>query len=271
MHSIGKIPASSMIVRDTAVAGLFYEDDSDQLRQHVTALLEAADAIVECPPQALIVPHAGYVYSGQTAAAAYAQLAPLADVIERVVLFGPTHRVALQGMALPSVDAFATPLGNIPVDQDSIKRAKQLPGICVSDEAHRQEHSLEVQLPFLQTVLGSFSLMPILVGQCAPTAVARVMDTLWGGPNTLLVISTDLSHFHPYEQARQRDALTCERIEAKDNTLNGQDACGAHALNGLMSTEHCRPMTVKLLDTRNSGDTAGGKDRVVGYGAFRLH
>ena len=260
-----------MIVRDTAVAGLFYEGDSDALRQQLTALLRAPTAAVTRPPQALIVPHAGYVYSGHTAAAAYSQLAPWADVIERVVLFGPAHRVALQGMALPSVDAFATPLGNIPIDQDSIKRVELLPGVSVADEAHRQEHSLEVQLPFLQVVLGSFSLVPIVVGQCAPTTVAKVMDTLWGGPDTLLVISTDLSHFHPYEEARQRDTLTCKRIQAKDNTLNGQDACGAHALNGLMSTEHCRSMTVKLIDKCNSGDTAGGKDRVVGYGAFRLH
>jgi AmmeMemoRadiSam system protein B len=271
MPSIGKIPASLMIVRDAAVAGLFYERDPDPLRQQVTALLGRASAVVECPPQVLIVPHAGYVYSGQTAAAAYAQLASLADVIERVVLFGPAHRVALQGMALSTADAFATPLGTVPIDRDSIKCAKQLPGITVSDEAHRQEHSLEVQLPFLQTALGSFSLVPIVVGQCTPTTVAKVMDTLWGGPETLLVISTDLSHFLAYEEARQKDTLTCKRIQAKDNTLNGQDACGAHALNGLMSTKHCQSMTVKLIDRCNSGDTAGDKDRVVGYGAFRLH
>jgi len=260
-----------MTVREAAVAGLFYESDSHQLRQHISALLGTASATIGCPAQALIVPHAGYVYSGQTAAAAYSMLAPLADSIERVVLFGPAHHVTLQGMALPSVDHFATPLGNIPLDQDSIKRIEQLPGICVSDEAHRQEHSLEVQLPFLQTVLGSFSLVPIVVGHCAPQTVAAAMDALWGGPETLLVVSTDLSHFHPYEEASERDALTCERIQAKDNTLTGQDACGAYAVNGLMSTQHCRSMSVQLVDLCNSGDTAGSRDRVVGYGAFILH
>jgi len=260
-----------MTVREAAVAGLFYESDSDQLRQHISALLGTASAAIDCPTQALIVPHAGYIYSGQTAAAAYSRLAPLADSIERVVVVGPAHRVALEGMALPSVDAFATPLGNIPLDQDGIVRIAQLPGICVSDEAHRQEHSLEVQLPFLQTVLGSFSLVPIVVGHCAPKTVAAVMDALWGGSETLLVVSTDLSHFHPYAQACARDALTCERIQAKDNTLNGQDACGAYAVNGLMSTEHCRSMSVQLIDMCNSGDTAGSRDRVVGYGAFILH
>jgi len=174
-------------------------------------------------------------------------------------------------MAVPSVDAFATPLGDVPLDRACIERISKLPGVCVSDEAHRDEHSLEVQLPFLQTVLGEFSLVPVVVGHCAAQTVAAIVDALWGGAETLLVVSTDLSHFHSYKDAQQRDRSTCDRLQAKDNSLSGQDACGACALNGLMSSEHARDMTVELVDMCNSGDTAGGKERVVGYGAFILH
>jgi AmmeMemoRadiSam system protein B len=261
----------SMTIRKAAVAGSFYEADAALLQQHIAALMSASDSHAHPAPQALIVPHAGYAYSGQTAAEAYSTLLPMADKIERVVLFGPAHRVSLQGMAVPSVEAFATPLGEVALDKQGIASITILPDVSVSDAAHREEHSLEVQLPFLQTVLGHFQLVPVVVGHCAATRVASVMDTLWGGPETLLVVSTDLSHFRSYADAKQRDTVTCDRLCAMDNALTGQDACGAFALNGLMSTDHCRSLQVQLLDMRNSGDTAGSKDRVVGYGAFILH
>jgi len=257
--------------REAAVSGLFYEGDARRLQQHIDGLLSATRAHDNPSPRALIVPHAGYIYSGQTAAEAYHCLAPLRDSIERVVLFGPAHRVPLEGMAVPSVDAFSTPLGDVALDRASIERIADLPQVCVSDEAHRQEHSLEVQLPFLQTLLEDFTLVPVVVGYCAPQQVAAVMDALWAGPETLLVVSTDLSHFHHYDEARQLDTLTCERVMAKDNSLDGQDACGAQALNGLMSSRLCQSLQVELLAMCNSGDTAGTTDRVVGYGAFVLH
>ena len=260
-----------MNIREAAVAGSFYEADANCLQQHVMALLTGAHTDTPFSPQALIVPHAGYVYSGSTAAQAYRALAPRADKIERVILFGPAHRVSLQGMAVPSVDAFATPLGNVPLDRTRIQQAAALPGVCVSDEAHRLEHSLEVQLPFLQSVLGQFSLVPIVVGHCDAQRVAALMDTLWGGQETLLVVSTDLSHFHTYDKAVQLDTLTCDRLRAKENTFSGEDACGAYALNGLMSTLHCRSLQVELVALCNSGDSAGSMDRVVGYGAFIVH
>lgn len=260
-----------MNIRNAAVAGQFYDADRDRLQSHIVSLLRAAPTDTATAPQALIVPHAGYMYSGQSAATAYRCLEAQREVIQRVILFGPAHRVALEGMAVPSVDAFATPLGEIALDREAVAQALTLPGVQVSDEAHRQEHSLEVQLPFLQTLLRDFTVLPIVVGYCDRATVATVMDTFWGGAETLVVISTDLSHFHSYEQAEQLDTLTCQRLVAKDRDLSGQDACGAHALNGLMSSEHCKTLQVKLVNRCNSGDTAGSKDRVVGYGAFILH
>jgi AmmeMemoRadiSam system protein B len=261
-----------MTVRSPAVAGLFYDADARRLQRHIDALIRGVRGGPRAVPRVLIVPHAGYVYSGQTAAEAYHCLQlPRSHPIERVVMFGPAHRVYLEGMAVPSVDAFATPLGEVPLDRAGIAGITGLPGVCVSDAAHRDEHSLEVQLPFLQTVLDRFSLVPVVVGDCDPDRVAAVVDALWGGPETLLVFSTDLSHFHDYDQARRLDALTCERLAARDCTLTGEDACGARALNGLMRSRHGRQLAIELLDLRNSGDTAGDKRRVVGYGAFLLH
>lgn len=262
---------SSMNIRKAAVAGLFYEADADRLRQHINTLIGSAKGPPRQTPKALIVPHAGYMYSGKTAAEAYRCLLPCGHAIQRVVLFGPAHRVYLQGMAIPSADAFATPLGEVPLDRPFIARLTGLDDVIVSDEAHRAEHSLEVQLPFLQTLLGQFSLVPVVVGDCDPDRVAAAVDALWGGPETLIVVSTDLSHFHSYEQARMLDSRTCDRLAARDSALNGDNACGAHALNGLMRSRHCRQLSIDLLDLRNSGDTAGDKSRVVGYGAFLLH
>ena len=260
-----------MSIREAAVAGLFYEADATRLKAQLSGFLSGSSVQALARPKVLIVPHAGYVYSGSTAASAYAQLEPLRDAIRRVVLLGPAHRVYLQGMALPSVDAFATPLGEVPLERAALDAIAAMPGVCVDDEAHREEHSLEVQLPFLQTLLTRFSLLPVVVGDCDPNRVGAVLDELWGGAETLVVISSDLSHFHPYDEARQIDAATCARILQKSTGLSGAEACGARALNGLMSARHCQDLSVDLLAVCNSGDTAGDRQRVVGYGAFQLH
>lgn len=260
-----------MSTREAAVAGLFYESDRYRLKAQIDALLNQATAQSKTAPEVLIVPHAGYIYSGATAARAYRSLAARRDEIKRVVLLGPAHRVYVNGMAIPSVDCFATPFGEVELDRKSIDRIADMPGIITSDEAHRQEHCLEVQLPFLQSVLNDFSLVPVLVGDCKPDIVAAVIDELWEGPETLLVVSSDLSHFHPYDEAQQIDASTCGLILDKFSSLTGEQACGAHAINGLMCSKSSQSLTVEMLETCNSGDTVGDKNRVVGYGAFILH
>jgi len=260
-----------MSIREAAVAGLFYESDRYRLRAQVDSLLAEASSQQETTPEALIVPHAGYIYSGATAARAYRSLMAHRDKIQRVILLGPAHRVYLNGMAVPSVNSFATPFGEVELDRKTIDRIADMPGVITSDEAHRQEHCLEVQLPFLQSILSDFSLVPVLVGDCEADIVAAVIDDLWGGPETLLVVSSDLSHFHPYDEARQIDAATCGLIIDKFSNLTGEQACGAHAINGLMRSKNSQSMTVEMIDACNSGDTAGDKNRVVGYGAFLLH
>jgi AmmeMemoRadiSam system protein B len=260
-----------MAIRKPAVAGRFYSSGAAQLRQEVERLLGQADLRSLVSPKAMIVPHAGYVYSGPVAAAAYRLLEPVRASIRRVALLGPAHHVYLDGMAIPASDSFVTPLGNVPLDVVAIQQISDLPGVCVSDQAHAQEHSLEVQLPFLQMTLDDFQLVPIVVGQCESNQVARVIDTLWGGPETLIVISSDLSHYLPYADARRVDQSTGKRIHDKASTLTGKEACGAHAVNGLMRAQHCKDLEVETIDLRNSGDTAGDKSRVVGYGAFILH
>ncbi len=253
-----------MSIREAAVAGQFYEADTASLRQQLSDLMAGVSSVPGAVPEALIVPHAGYIYSGSIAARAYRCLESQRDEIQRVVLFGPAHRVYLEGMAVPSVDLFTTPLGDVPLDRESLERIITMPGVSVSDQAHRDEHSLEVQLPFLQTVLTQFTLVPVVVGNCDAATVAAVMDALWGGVDTLVVISTDLSHFLSYAEARQVDAHTCNRILAKVSSLSGEEACGARVLNGLMRTEHAQALEVELLDGCISGDAAGGRDRVGG-------
>lgn len=260
-----------METRREAVAGTFYEADPERLRQHIDALLGGASRCTIPPPRGLIVPHAGYVYSGSTAAAAYNCLAGAADKIQRVALLGPAHRVYLPGMALPAVDAFATPLGTVPLDRAAMAQIAPLPGVEISDEVHRQEHSLEVQLPFLQRVLGEFALVPIAVGRCPPRQVADVIDALWAMAGTLLVVSTDLSHFHDYATANRLDSRTCEKLLARESGLSGDEACGAAVLNGLMASELMQSLHISQLQRCNSGDTGGDRERVVGYGAFALH
>ncbi|MDJ0813390.1 MAG: AmmeMemoRadiSam system protein B [Woeseiaceae bacterium] len=258
-----------MTARQAAVAGMFYPADTAKLQRTVTDLLAAAPATVR-DAKAIIAPHAGYPYSGPTAACAYRLLEGRRDRIRRVVLIGPAHRVYLQGMALPSVDAFATPLGDVTIDAKGVEQALAQPGTQVSDEAHALEHSLEVHLPFLQTVLDDFKLVPIVVGVCPAREVEAVIEALWGGEETLIVVSSDLSHFHAYDDAQQIDARTTARIEARETTLQGEEACGAYALNGLLLAAQGHGLQVHTLDVRNSGDTAGDRQRVVGYGAYAL-
>jgi len=254
-------------VRATAVAGLFYPDDPAILADQVAVMLAAAPA-QPMQPKALIVPHAGYVYSGPIAASAYAVLRPLATRIRRVVLFGPAHRAAVAGLAAPAAAAFATPLGAIDVDTDAVSAAAQLPQVEISDSAHAEEHSLEVQLPFLQKVLDRFVIAPFVVGGASGVQVAEVMELLWGGPETLIVVSSDLSHYLPYQVARQVDGATAESILHKRPLAHHEQACGAAAINGLIEAARRKHLEPSLLDQRNSGDTAGDKARVVGYAAF---
>jgi len=258
-----------MKARPAAVAGMFYPADTATLERTVAELLAAAPA-ADNGAKAIIAPHAGYQYSGPTAACAYRLLEGRRDRIRRVVLLGPAHRVYLQGMALPSVDAFKTPLGDVPIDRASVEQALALPGTQISDEAHALEHSLEVHLPFLQAVLDDFQLVPIVVGVCPAREVEVVLEALWGGDETLVVVSSDLSHFHSYNEAREIDANTTARIEAREATLQGEEACGAYAVNGLLLAAKARHLKVRTLDTSNSGDTAGDRHRVVGYGAYAL-
>ena len=254
--------------RPPAVAGMFYPGDAGTLGLTVDRLLADATPEQESQPKALIVPHAGYVYSGSTAASAYAGLAPWADAIRRVVLLGPTHRVAVDGLALPGAAAFATPLGDIALDAAGIAAIADLPQVVVSDRVHAQEHSLEVHLPFLQRVLGDFTLVPLAVGHAGPEAVAEVLDRLWGGPETLIVVSSDLSHFLPYAAAQQVDRDTCRHILQRDIHIRPEQACGAFPINGLLLAASRRGLQPALLGLCNSGDTAGDRDRVVGYAAI---
>jgi AmmeMemoRadiSam system protein B len=223
----------------------------------------------ETVPKAIIAPHAGYVYSGPIAASVYARLKPARGRITRVVLLGPAHRVGFHGLALPSADYFMTPLGRIPLDQEAVKKISALPQVHVMDAAHAQEHSLEVHLPFLQESLGEFSLVPLVVGDAGPEDVAEVLDALWGGPETLIVISSDLSHYHDYKTAQKLDRATSQAIEQlRIEDIQYDHACGRNPVNGLLHVARRLGLKAKTIDLRNSGDTAGSHDRVVGYGAY---
>jgi MEMO1 family protein len=258
---------SAPVLRAPAVAGLFYPDDPITLANSVAAMLAEAQS-PPLQPKALIVPHAGYVYSGPVAASAYAMLRPLATRIHRVVLFGPAHRAAVTGLAAPAATIFATPLGEVAVDTEAIAAAAKLPQVRVSDSAHADEHSLEVQLPFLQTVLDDFVIAPFVVGGASGNQVAEVMELLWGGPETLIVVSSDLSHYLPYHVAQQVDSATTDSVLHKRPLAHYEQACGAAAINGLIEAARRRHLEPRLVDQRNSGDTAGDKSRVVGYAAF---
>ena len=255
--------------RPAAVAGMFYPADARTLARQVDRLLDAvAPGEAARAPKLLVVPHAGYVYSGAVAAQAYALLAPWREQVVRVVLLGPTHRVPVRGLAVPTVSAFDTPLGRIELDTGAIARLAELPQVTRSDAVHAQEHSLEVQLPFLQRTLGAFKLLPLAVGDASAAEVAEVLESVWGGDETLVVISTDLSHYLPYAEARARDRATVERILRLDPALEHDQACGATPLAGALLAARAHGLVPRLLDLRNSGDIAGDRSRVVGYCAL---
>ncbi len=255
-------------VRPPAVAGMFYPADPRQLANDVQNFLTEARPSQELSPKALIVPHAGYIYSGAIAGSAYATLKDIAPRIHRVVLLGPTHRVAVRGLALPDAKAFDTPLGRVELDADAMRTISRLPQVVTSSEAHAQEHSLEVQLPFLQSVLSEFTLVPLAVGMATAPEVAEVLEALWGGDETLIVISSDLSHFQPYTAAQSIDRKTADDILTLNQPIDHEQACGGTPISGLLIAARRHHLDAKLLDLRNSGDTAGSHDRVVGYAAF---
>lgn len=256
-------------VRQPAVAGAFYPSNAQELDASVQLYLTRAGEADGPVPKAIIAPHAGYIYSGPVAASAYARLAPAKNKITRVILLGPCHRVPVRGLAVSSADAFATPLGVVPIDKEARERALTLPQVKVFDATHAGEHSLEVHLPFLQVVLGSFKVLPLVAGDASPDEVAEVIEHLWGGPETLIVVSSDLSHYLEYGAAQRIDSATCRAIETLSPEAIGRDqACGRIPVRGLLTVAKRRGMAVTTLDLRNSGDTAGSKDRVVGYGSW---
>ncbi len=256
-------------VRQAAVAGLFYPADPRELSHMVGEYLDAAPpSSVE--PRALIAPHAGYIYSGPVAATAYRQLRARSQAWRRVLLLGPSHRVAFTGLALSSAESYGTPVGDIAIDGGACRELLRLPQVTVLDQAHAQEHSLEVHLPFLRAVLDDFLLIPVVVGDATPEQVAEVIESLWDQPDVLVVVSSDLSHFLDYETANRVDRETSRAIEGLARDIGPQQACGCRAINGLMKLAHDHGLEVTTLDLRNSGDTAGDRSRVVGYGAYAL-
>lgn len=253
-------------VRTPAVAGTFYPADPEELSATIAALLADAKPTGR-RPKALIIPHAGYVYSGAVAAAAFAAIAPYANEIRRVVMLGPAHREFVDGFASPDARRMASPLGEHAIDVDAISELR----IAGNASAHAQEHCLEVMLPFLHTLMPDAAVIPLIASRATPEETARLLASLWGGPETLILISSDLSHFHAYDRARERDARTAARILACDSKLVGEDACGSLAIDGLTWLAREKHLRVEQLDLRNSGDTAGSRERVVGYGAFAFY
>jgi len=260
-------------IRPAAVAGMFYPGEPRALAAEIARFLDADDGLAPrfAFPKALVVPHAGYVYSGAVAARAYRELAAARGIVRRVVVLGPAHRVPVRGLAAPGVDAFETPLGRVALDRAALRSLADLPQVVPSDRAHALEHALEVQLPFLQTVLGEFSLVPLAVGTAGVDEVAEVLERLWDGAETLLVVTTDLSHYHAYSEARRIDAATLARIAARATDIDHEEACGATPLNGLLACARKRDIPVRFLAACNSGDSAGGKESVVGYSSFALY
>ena len=254
--------------RHPAVAGMFYPADPSELRSMVQGFLAHAGTQGKLP-KAIISPHAGFIYSGPVAASAYARLATGSEQIERVILLGPSHRVPFHGLAITDADYYQTPLGRIPIDQESQRQISNLPQVKLLQAAHADEHSLEVQLPFLQLVLDKFKLVPLVVGDAGSEEVAEVLERLWGGPETLIVISSDLSHYHDYLTAQRLDRATSEAIiTLHPEAIGYEDACGRIPILGLLNLAKRQGLQGELIDLRNSGDTAGPRDQVVGYGAY---
>ena len=269
---MGSFSTNTSTVRHPAVAGLFYPDDGESLREMLSRLLSRVSSI-ELPvqPKALIVPHAGYPYSGEVAASAYALLEPYRRRISRVVVFGPAHRVYLRGIALPEAQIFATPLGQVQVDRVGRSLLLARGDVLASDAPHELEHCLEVQLPFLQTILDEFTVLPLVIGDTSPQQVESVLRDVWGGAETLLVASSDLSHYHSSAEARVLDAATADAILNRHSDLTGEQACGAGGINGLMRAARRLGLSVTEIARQNSGDTSGDTRHVVGYGAFAIH
>jgi MEMO1 family protein len=260
---------SQQRVRPPAVAGQFYPDDPDELRAEVNRYLTATPGPPGAMPKAALVPHAGYMFSGPIAGAVYACLAGGREVVRRVVLLGPSHRAAFAGLACSSASAFASPLGEVPVDEAALDQVRSLPQVMTLDAAHAQEHSLEVQLPFLQTVFSQFKLTPLLVGDATAIEVSQVLEVLWGGVETCLVVSSDLSHFLDYRTAQKVDRAAAAAIESLNgDELSGDQACGSRPIRGLLRAAKDHGLRCRVVDLRNSGDTSGRRDRVVGYGGF---
>jgi AmmeMemoRadiSam system protein B len=264
-----KSSAISEMVRPPAVAGMFYPGQDAKLREQVYSFLGAATVTVESRPKALIAPHAGYIYSGPIAGSAFVHLSKGKDSIRRVILIGPSHRVAFAGIALSQADYFETPLGWVPVDKATAGCITALPQMRVLERAHEREHALEVELPFLQAMLGDFSLVPLVVGEATGEEVSDAIECLWGGPETLVVISSDLSHYLDYDTAREVDRLTAEAIEElRPENIDADQACGRLPIQGLLHSAKRHHLRAHTVDLRNSGDTAGTRAQVVGYGAF---
>jgi AmmeMemoRadiSam system protein B len=258
------------MIRPPAVAGRFYPDDPVSLRKQVLTFLgeKSPDTRPVC---GLIVPHAGYIFSGQVAARAYHSLLSHAKRIKHVILIGPSHYVPFQGCAVPGVDAFSTPVGMIPLDRPLLNKLCQNDNVHISDHAHQHEHSLEVQLPFLQLCLADFTLVPIVFGQIEAQDVARLINSIWDPCNTLLVISTDLSHFHQYEDAHKIDTATCALIEDGQAIVTHKQACGATGVNAFLLLNQFRGYQLTRQSLINSGDTEfGDKHRVVGYVSYTI-
>jgi AmmeMemoRadiSam system protein B len=253
---------------------MFYPSDPDDLRSLLADCFRDARSLDDLSvnvPKALIAPHAGYIYSGPIAASAYQMLEAARGTVTKVVLLGPSHRVPLEGLAVPSVEALATPLGVIALDPTLRELALALPGVVTADGPHAAEHSLEVHLPFIEHVLGDVTVLPLVVGHASTELVAAVLDAVWGGPETLIVISTDLSHYHDYATAKRLDRATADAVEeGRPDKIDDLDACGAYPLRGLLHAAGRRGTRATVIDLRNSGDTAGSRDRVVGYGAFAV-
>ncbi len=265
-----RLSALPSLVRQAAVAGTFYPAEKAELSDTVANLLNAVEQH-SSTPKAIITPHAGYIYSGSTAAKAYASLGSIRDVIKRVILLGPAHRMYVKGLALSSAHSFDTPLGSVKIDRQAASSIKHLAQVSVVDQAHEQEHSLEVQLPFLQKCLTQFELLPLVVGDASAQEVAEVLSILWGSDETLIVISSDLSHYHDYASSQRIDAATSMAIENMNfEQLDPQQACGYRPIQGLLTIAREREMQIERLGLCNSGDTAGSQDRVVGYGAWSL-
>ncbi|MGZ5051368.1 MAG: AmmeMemoRadiSam system protein B [Methylobacter sp.] len=257
--------------RRPAVAGSFYPANPQLLHQMLDQFLADAASVAKTP-KAIIAPHAGYVYSGPIAASAYARLKQARDLISRVVLIGPSHRVAFRGLAVSRAETFTTPLGDIPIDRSAVQTILQLPFVEYIEQAHTYEHSLEVHLPFLQEVLDEFTLVPIVAGDATPEQVSQVLEMLWGGDETLIVVSSDLSHYHDYATAQRMDKSTSQLIEKLQyEQLAYDSACGKVPVSGLLNLARKKSLSISTIDLRNSGDTAGDKSRVVGYGAYVIN